>query len=199
MIYPNTQPSGIVGGQDDNKRKLQQMLSKLGAAPLFGSSGRSASVASLPAVGQPSLNFNPFLKMLAGRPGETFSQLPVGISGALAAGIQNGPSNGYLGSSVPTTGGASGAGVGVTPAPVGAPSPSASPAPTANPFDTMLTQSSGGGFGHYNDKAAGAPVTASSGLSAGNANLRQAAELGITANNPLYHTLLQLAMYGADR
>lgn len=198
MIYPNTQPSGVVGGTGDNRQKLAKMLSQLGAAPLFGSSGRSASVASLPSIGAPSLSFNPFLKMLAGRPGETFAQLPQGISGALAAGIQNGPMNGYLGSSIPTSGGGASA---PTPAGLGAPS---------------AQQNLSTGYGHFNDTSGAAlnvstsaPSVPAAGQWALADNLAQQslnanptsgpASAGIGLGNPLYHTLLQLAMYGQDR
>lgn len=185
MIYPNTQPSGIVGGGDDNRKRLQQMLSKLGAAPLFGSSGKSASVQSLPSVGAPALSFNPFLKMLAGRPGETFQQLPQGISGALAAGVQNGPTNGYLGSSIPTTGGQG----------ASAPAPASLGVPSSQPSQQQSDPFAGNnGFGGFNDSIAGAhPASGGAPLSP------QQGGLGVGINNPLYHTLLQLAMYGQDR
>lgn len=195
MIYPNTQPSGVVGGNGDNRQKLAKMLSQLGAAPLFGSSGRSASVASLPSIGAPALSYNPFLKMLAGRPGETFNQLPQGISGALAAGIQNGPQNGYLGSSIPTTGGAGAGASAPTPASVGVPAGQAQS--QAAPSQNLSV-----GYSHFNDLGPGAAANPGA-YAPGPQNTTPAgsgpAGYGIGLGNPLYHTLLQLAMYGQDR
>lgn len=184
MIYPNTQPSGVLGGGgQDNKKRLQQLLSRTGAFPLFGGVGRSASVEDLPTVGAPSLSFNPFLKMLAGRPGENFDNLPQGVAGGFAGGlppgiqsIQGNPGN----PNAPQPGqqGFSGA-------------PAASP--SGNPFDNSYA----GSLGHFNDTRAGAaPVPAQvPGMNS------QAPPTGVPVgiNNPLYHTLLQLAMYGQDR
>lgn len=195
MLYPNTQPSGVVGGGQDNKKRLQQLLSRTGAAPLFGSSGRSASVSTLPAAGASPLSFNPFLKMLQGHPGETLDSLPT-----------NNPLAGFVGSSVPTSSDPPSSG--------GAPGPDYSPAPgggyvpapaamqqapqqvaqaQSNPFDA-------GGYaastGHYNDTYAPPgstpaasqpqPATATSGLGL------------VNPSNPFYHTLMQLALYGLD-
>lgn len=128
MIYPGTQGSFSVGqgnGGGDAKKRLIELLSRnqrSGALPLFGGRGRGAN--DLPAVGAPAIGFNPFLKMLAGRPGENF-----GIQGN--QGIQNGPgpvqgggapgdpnNQGYDGSSVPTQG-TSGVGAGIAPDPSG--------------------------------------------------------------------------------
>lgn len=198
MIYPNTQPSGVVGGgQGDNRRKLQQMLSKLGAAPLFGGSGRSASVASLPSIGAPALNFNPFLKMLAGRPGETFNDLPAGLSGAVAAGIQNGPppsAPGFQGAAVGAAAGQNAIGMN-------------------NPGGGQQNLSTG--YGHYNDRfqpagtapssqaptydPIGAPALLGAGIGAAAGTQPQASNLNPLSNASLYHTLLQLQMYGMDR
>lgn len=180
MIYPNTQPSGVVGGNSgqDNKRRLQQLLSKTGALPLFGSSGKSASVASLPNVGAPALSFNPFLKMLAGHPGETLANLPA-----------NNPLGGFVGSSVPTTSGAASQGV-------AAPAAQAS----ANPFDNA--SQSYAPTSHFNDSydpsGGGPQVGVYAPQTSPQTPAAALAAQGITSSSPLYHTLLQLAMYGYD-
>lgn len=116
MQYPGTSSNFMTGADDgDTKKKLVDMLSqRLQAAPSFGGAGRSTS--DLPQVGSPAISYNPFLAMLAGRPGETFNNLPQGISSALAGGIQAGPgpiqgggaqgdpnAAGFTGSSIATT------------------------------------------------------------------------------------------------
>lgn len=182
MLYPNTQPSGVVGGSD-NKKRLQQLLSNNGAAPLFSSSGRSASVASLPSVGGPALSFNPFLKMLAGHPGETLDSLPT-----------NSPLSGFVGSSVPTTSGSANSGVAAPQSPSG---PIGS-FQQANPFDNADAGYTPGG--HYNDTYAppGSPMLINTfGNGGGQASMGPSG-IGLSSSSPLYHTLLQLAMYGMD-
>jgi hypothetical protein len=84
MIYPGTQDAMDGGVAGDQKKRLIAMMAKRGtrALPLFGGQGRNAN--DLPSVGAPAIGFNPFLKMLAGRPGENFGSLN-------NPGIQNGP------------------------------------------------------------------------------------------------------------
>lgn len=228
MIYPGTQDNFLGGagaGGDDNKKKLVDMLSRrLQAAPLFGGTGRGSS--DLPQVGAPNITFNPFLKMLAGRPGETFNDLPEGIDQAIAAGVQQGggpmqgggapgdPNNaGFVGSSVPTT----------APSSVSSPNPAA----TANPYGGRV---GGGGVGSHDfgqgTSPMGAPqASAQAGLTShpffdtyvppggtappisafGNVGggTTQAGQdpfgLGVSSNNPMYHTLLQMMLLGYDR
>jgi hypothetical protein len=180
MLYPNTQSSGVVGGQD-NKKRLQQLLSRTGAAPLFGSSGRSASVETLPNVGAPALSFNPFLKMLAGHPNETMDSLP-----------NNNPLSGFVGSSVPTTtdspanGGAQPMDSGAAdPGPGYSPAPNGGYVPSQGPFGNNfvpINDSGQGWTGSSQPQAASGPTG-----------------LGLSPSNPFYHTLMQLAMYGLDQ
>jgi len=105
MQYPGTQPSGYslggAVGDDPNslesrkKQLLQKLLGQQNqsglqgthAMPLYGGGGRSAS--ELQQGGLPSLTFNPFLAMAAGRPNENF-QAPNGITQAALAQAQAG-------------------------------------------------------------------------------------------------------------
>lgn len=166
-------------GSDDNKKKLVDMLTRhLQAAPLFGGTGKGSS--DLPQVGAPSISFNPFLKMLAGRPGETFNDLPSGIDQSVASGIQGG-----IG---PVQGGSASGDPGVFGSNGGVSQPAMS-----GGYTNTVTNGIGHDYGvnvpysmNNTPTSSPAPVQATGGTS-----------IPVSTTNPLYHTLLW--MLGTDR
>lgn len=101
MIYPGTDSGFSMGDPSDLEQRKKQLIQKLlatgarnqsglsglHALPLFGGRGRGSS--DLPNAALPSITFNPFLAMAAGRPNETF-QAPSGVTQAALAQAQAG-------------------------------------------------------------------------------------------------------------